>query len=95
MHFAAKTIVMFLGNYYMNFKKMFFGVLKVVCEGRFFEWLGDAMGASQKVVLEQTTSAWAKRLFYITLLWFFGNHNATLCNTAWGKFLLPLSNFSF
>jgi hypothetical protein len=32
-------------------------VVKVVCEGRFFELLGDAMGAAQKVVLEQTTSA--------------------------------------
>ena len=36
---------------------MLFGFLKVVCEGRFFERLGDAMGAAQKVVLEQTTSA--------------------------------------
>ncbi|WP_034098327.1 hypothetical protein [Flavobacterium psychrophilum] len=36
---------------------MLFGILKVVCEGRFFERLGDAMGAAQKVVLEQTTSA--------------------------------------
>jgi hypothetical protein len=25
-----------------------------VCEGRFFERLGDAMGAAQKVVLAQT-----------------------------------------
>jgi hypothetical protein len=47
---------------------MLFGILKVVCEGRFFELLGDAMGAAQKVVLEQTTSAWVERLFYITLL---------------------------
>jgi hypothetical protein len=29
----------------------------VVCEGRFYEQMGDAMGAAQKVVLEQTTSA--------------------------------------
>ena len=28
-----------------------------VCEGRFFERLGDAMGAAQKVVLEQTPCA--------------------------------------
>jgi hypothetical protein len=32
-----------------------------VCEGRFFERLGDAMGDAQKVVLEQTPA----RLFYI------------------------------
>ena len=32
-------------------------VVKVVCEGRFFELLGDAMGAAQKVVLEQTPCA--------------------------------------
>jgi hypothetical protein len=31
----------------------------VVCEGRFFEQMGDAMGFAQKVVLEQTTSALA------------------------------------
>jgi hypothetical protein len=36
---------------------MFVGILTVVCEGWFFELLGDAMGAAQKVVLEQTTSA--------------------------------------
>jgi hypothetical protein len=36
-----------------------------VCEGRFFERLGDAMGAAQKVVLEQTPCALAVRLFYI------------------------------
>jgi hypothetical protein len=36
---------------------MLFGILTVVCEGRFFERLGDAMGTAQKVVLEQTTSA--------------------------------------
>lgn len=35
--------------------KQWFGV----CEGRFFERLGDAMGAAQKVVLEQTPSALA------------------------------------
>ena len=34
-----------------------YGTVKVVCEGRFFERLGDAMGAAQKVVLEQTASA--------------------------------------
>jgi hypothetical protein len=28
-----------------------------VCEGRFFERLGDAMGAAQKVALEQTPCA--------------------------------------
>jgi hypothetical protein len=47
---------------------MLFGNLTVVCEGWFFERLGDAMGAAQKVVLEQTTSALVWRLFYITLL---------------------------
>ena len=36
---------------------MLFGILTVVCEGRFFERLAGAMGAAQKVVLEQTTSA--------------------------------------
>ncbi len=36
---------------------MLYGILTVVCEGRFFEWLGDAMGDTQKVVLKQTTSA--------------------------------------
>lgn len=36
-----------------------------VCEGRFFEWLGDAMEAAQKVVLEQTLCALAEGLFYI------------------------------
>jgi hypothetical protein len=30
-----------------------------VCEGRFFEWLAGAMGAAQKVVLEQTPCALA------------------------------------
>ena len=39
------------------YKKAFYGAMKVVCEGRFFERLGDAMEAAQKVVLEQTTSA--------------------------------------
>ena len=39
-----------------------------VCEGRFFERLGDAMGAAQKVVLEQTPCALGERLFYIMLL---------------------------
>jgi len=34
-----------------------YGTVTVVCEGRFFERLGDAMGAAQKVVLEQTTGA--------------------------------------
>ena len=38
-------------------KKACYRAVKVVCEGRFFERLGDAMGAAQKVVLEQTTSA--------------------------------------
>ncbi|WP_395074423.1 hypothetical protein [Flavobacterium sp.] len=36
---------------------MLFGILTVVCEGRFFEPLAGAMEAAQKVVLEQTTSA--------------------------------------
>jgi len=40
----------------------------VVCEGRFFEQPGDAMGAAQKVVLEQTTGEVGERLFYIMLL---------------------------
>jgi hypothetical protein len=31
----------------------------VVCEGRFFEQMGDAMGFAQKVDLEQTTRALA------------------------------------
>jgi hypothetical protein len=57
MQFADKTIEMFMRDYCLNFKERFFGVLKVVCKGRFFERLGDAMGAAQKVVLEQTTSA--------------------------------------
>ena len=34
-----------------------------VCEGRFFERLGDAMGAAQKVVMEQTTRALAGAAF--------------------------------
>ena len=29
----------------------------VVCEGWCFVWLGDAMGGTQNVALEQTTSA--------------------------------------
>jgi hypothetical protein len=36
---------------------MLYGTETVVCEGRVFEWLVDAMGAAQKVVLELTTSA--------------------------------------
>jgi len=38
-------------------KKAWYGAVKVVCEGRFFERPGDATEAAQKVVLEQTTSA--------------------------------------
>jgi hypothetical protein len=49
-------------------KKMLFVILRVVCEGRFFERPGDAMEGAQKVVLEQTTSAVGEGLFYIMLL---------------------------
>jgi len=47
---------------------MLFVILRVVCEGRFFERPGDAMEGAQKVVLEQTTSAVGEGLFYIMLL---------------------------
>ena len=44
----------------LRFKdKTSYGAVSVVCEGRFFERLGDAMGAAQKVVLEPLASALA------------------------------------
>ena len=81
--------------------KQWFGV----CEGRFFERLAGEMGAAQKVVLEQTPSALAGAAvlhnviivhprFLLCARCFFMNYNATLCNTALGKFLLPFPGFS-
>ena len=72
-----------------------------VCEGRFFELLGDAMGAARKVVLEQTPCALgvAAVLHNVIIVHpricieaesFFMHYNATLCNTAWGKDFVAL-----
>ena len=71
----------------------------MVCEGRFFERLGDAMGAAQKVVLEQTTSALGVAAFLHNVIivhpkfslgvgCFLMHYNATLCKEALGKKLL-------
>jgi hypothetical protein len=68
-HNVYKTIEIYLLKLIHSFKSILsYEMVLVVCEGRFFEQMGDAMGFAQKIVLEQTTSALGERLFYIMLL---------------------------
>jgi hypothetical protein len=47
---------------------MLYGTVTGVCEGQFFEWLGDAIRVTQKIFLEQTTSVLAGVAIYVTQL---------------------------